>query len=94
MLFRSAEFSNSRSQVTFEALVGSFGLQGNAALLKVAAMIRYLDGAGPAISEAAGVETLLEGSRRRSTSEDDFFAESEKTFDLLFDAYSDSAGKL
>ena len=88
--FEGGTFSNSKSQVTFEGLLESFGLQQNAALMKVAAMIRHLDGTGPAVSEAAGVETLLEGARRRSGSEDGLLSECEKTFDLLFEAYSDA----
>ncbi len=91
--YEGASFSNSRSRVTFESLLGSFGLQDNTALLKVAAIIRNLDGIGPAVSEAAGVETLLEGARRRSNNDDDLLSECEKTFDLLFQAYSDLESK-
>lgn len=92
--FEGAAFSNSSTEVTFENLMRSFGLKNNAALSKVAAIIRSLDGIGPTVSEAAGVETMLEGARRRSTSDDDLLGECEKTFDLLFTAYSDLGSHL
>ena len=41
--------------------------------------------------EAAGVQTLLQGAQRRSTSAQDLVAEAEKTFDLLYDAYYEPA---
>ncbi|MDO8700660.1 MAG: chromate resistance protein, partial [Deltaproteobacteria bacterium] len=87
--FEGAAFANSKSGITFEQLVANFGLQKNAALAKIAALVHYLDTGGTPIAEAAGVETLLLGAQRRSTSTDEQFAESEKTFDLLYDAYSE-----
>jgi len=46
-----------------------------------------LESGGSKLAEAAGVETLLAGARRRSTTDDELLAESEKTFDLLYEAY-------
>lgn len=85
--FEGAAFANSKSGITFEQLVANFGLESNAALAKIAALVHYLDTGGTPIAEAPGVETLLLGAQRRSTSTDELFAESEKTFDLLYDAY-------
>jgi hypothetical protein len=39
------------------------------------------------------VETLIEGARRRCNSDEELFTESEKTFDLLYEAYFDAPGK-
>jgi len=39
------------------------------------------------------VETLLQGARRRCTSDEELFTESEKTFDLLYEAYFEVPGK-
>ena len=50
-------------------------------------------GGGGVAAEAPGVETLLEGARRRSNNDDELFRETEKTFDLLYEAYFDPAGK-
>jgi hypothetical protein len=52
-----------------------------------------LDTGGAPVAEAAGVETLLQGARRRSSNEEELFAESEKTFDLLYEAYLEMPAK-
>lgn len=91
--FEGASFANSKSGVTFEQLLENFGLQNNAALARIGALVHYLDTGGTPVAEAAGVETLLLGAQRRSRDADEFFAASEKTFDLLYDAYIDGAGK-
>jgi hypothetical protein len=36
------------------------------------------------------VQTLLQGAVRRSASDDELRREAEKTFDLLYEAYSDT----
>jgi len=86
--FEGAAFENNKSGITFEQLLANFGLQNNAALARIAALVHYLDTGGTAVAEAAGVEMLLLGAQRRSASTDELFAESEKTFDLLYDAYN------
>ena len=35
----------------------------------------------------AGVQTLLQGAQRRASSENELLLETEKTFDLLYEAY-------
>jgi len=45
------------------------------------------------VAEAAGVHTLLQGALRRTESEDQLLAETEMTFDLLYEAYCEPAGK-
>jgi len=91
--FEGAAFANSKSGVTFEHLLANFDLQNNAALAKIAALVHYLDTGGEPVAEAAGVETLLQGAQRRSTNTDELFSESEKTFDLLYDAYTEEPRK-
>lgn len=85
--FEGAAFANSKSGITFEQLMANFGLESDAALARIAALVHFLDTGGTPIAEAPGVETLLLGAQRRSTSTDELFAESEKTFDLLYGAY-------
>jgi len=87
--FQGAAFANSKSGITFEQLLANFGLQNSASLARIAALVHYLDTGDTPVAEAAGVETMLLGAQRRSTSTDELFAESEKTFDLLYDAYSE-----
>lgn len=91
--FDGADFSNGRSLVTFEQLLNHFGLHKNATLVRLGALIHYLDAGGTPVAEAAGVETLLHGARRRSSDDGQLFAETEKTFDLLYEAYFDPSSK-
>jgi hypothetical protein len=85
--YDGASFSNSRNRVTFEELLAGFGLDRNPTLVKIGSLVHYLDAGGAPVAEAAGVETLLQGARRRSNTDDELFRESEKTFDLLYEAY-------
>ncbi len=85
--FDGAMFCNTATQVTYEVLLESFGLAKDPALARIAAIIHALDIGGQPVPEAAGVETLLQGAQRRATGEEHLFAETEKTFDLLYDAY-------
>jgi hypothetical protein len=85
--FDGATFRNSRSRVTYEELLASFKLDKDPALMKIGRLVHALEEGGARVAEAAGVETLLAGARRRATTDDELLAESEKTFDLLYEAY-------
>jgi hypothetical protein len=91
--FDGATFSNSRDKVTFQELLTRFGLDGNETLARIGALVHYLDTGDAPVAEAPGVETLLQGARRRCNSDEELFAESEKTFDLLYEAYFEGPGK-
>jgi hypothetical protein len=85
--FSGARFGNSETQVTFEVMLQHFGLSTNSALVKIGAIVHFLEARDTPVPEAAGVQTLLQGAARRSTSDDELLGEAEKTFDLLYDAY-------
>jgi len=85
--FDGARFGNSQTRVTFEEMLLHFGLAKNAALAKIGAIVRYLEIRDTPVPEAAGVQTLLHGAQRRSATNDEWLAEAEKTFDLLYEAY-------
>ncbi len=85
--FDGAEFRNTRDRVTYQQLLSQFNLTSNPALVKLGVLMHALDAGDAQVPEAAGVETLLAGARRRADSDDELLAESEKTFDLLYDAY-------
>lgn len=85
--FDGASFANSRTRVTYEELLGSFRLDRNAGLVKIGQLVHALDAGNRQVPEAAGVETLLAGARRRASNEDELLRESERTFDLLYEAY-------
>ena len=71
----------------FEVMLQRFGLAKDAALAKIGGIVHYLEVREALVPEAAGVQTLLQGASRRATSDDQFLAEAEKTFDLLYEAY-------
>lgn len=85
--FDGARFGNSASKITFEVMLERFGLASNAALAKIGGIVHYLEVRDTPVPEAAGVQTLLQGAARRSTTDDELLAEAEKTFDLLYEAY-------
>ncbi len=85
--FEGASFANSRTRVTYEELLASFRLDRNAGLVKIGQLVHALDAGNRQVPEAAGVETLLAGARHRASNEDELLRESERTFDLLYEAY-------
>lgn len=95
--FEGASFANSRTRVTYEELLASFRLDRNAGLVKIGRLVHALDAGNRQVPEAAGVETLLAGARHRASNEDELLRESERTFDLLYEAYyelpQDNKGK-
>jgi hypothetical protein len=91
--FDGATFRNSKHRVTYEELLASFKLNKNPALMKIGRLVHALEAGGSRVAEAAGVETLLAGAKRRSTTDDELLAETEKTFDLLYEAYFEVPAK-
>jgi hypothetical protein len=85
--FEGASFANSSTRVTYEELLAAFRLDRNAGLVKIGKLVHALDAGNRQVPEAAGVETLLAGARHRATNEDALLRESERTFDLLYEAY-------
>jgi hypothetical protein len=88
--FEGARFANSEARITFEQMLGHFGLAGHAALGRIGAIVHFLEVRGTPVPEAAGVQTLLQGAVRRAASDDELLREAEKTFDLLYEAYADA----
>ena len=85
--FEGANFANTEARVTYEEMLAKLDLAKNPALAKIGSIVHYLEVKGAPVAEAAGVQTLLQGAQRRSTSETELLAEAEKTFDLLYEAY-------
>lgn len=85
--YDGATFRNSKTRVTYQELLASFKLDHNPALVKIGKLVHSLESGEAKVAEAAGVETLLAGAKRRTSTEDELLAESEKTFDLLYEAY-------
>jgi hypothetical protein len=91
--YAGATFCNSRDRVTFEEILASFKLDANKALKRIGTLVHALNEGETNVAEAAGVQTLLQGAARRTENADQLLAETEMTFDLLYQAYFDTPGK-
>jgi len=89
--FDGADFTHVGEKVTFEVLLASFGLEHDAALLRLAALVHFLDVGGIPVIEAAGVETVLAGARSRCADDDRLLDEASKVFDFLYAAFIEPA---
>lgn len=88
--FDAATFTHVGARVTFETLLASFDLDQDAALLRLGALVHYLDVGGVPVAEAAGLEAILRGMRERISDDDALLAEAMKLFDHLYDSYTDA----
>ncbi|EJL72540.1 chromate resistance protein ChrB domain-containing protein [Variovorax sp. 2RAF20] len=82
--FDGAAFTHVGERVTFETLMASFGLEEDAALMRMGAMVRSLDmGANP-VAEGAGFEAILAGARERLPHDDALLTEIGSVLDSLY----------
>lgn len=88
--FDGADFSHVGARVSFETLLASFGLE-TPALLRLGALVHFLDVGGVQPPEASGVERVLAGLR--ATVEDDtaLCAAAATVFDGLAAAFQSDA---
>ena len=82
--FDGATFTHVGDRVTFETLMASFGLEGDAALARLAAMVHQLDVGGEPVPEAVGFEAVMAGSRERLSDDDALLAEMSTVLDSLY----------
>jgi hypothetical protein len=86
--FDGATFSHAGPRVTFEVLAASFGLDGDAGLARLGAMVRALDVGEGFVPEAVGFEAMLAGARRRLVDDDALLAEIGGVLDSLHTHFS------
>jgi len=86
--FDGAEFTHVGSRVTFEVLLGSFGLDGDPALASVGHAVHFLDIGGIPVADAKGLETILRGIKAKARSDDETALEAARVFDLFYAAYA------
>jgi len=86
--FDGAAFTHVGARVTFEVLLASFALENDKGLERLGQLVHYLDVGGVPIQEAAGLEMILNGARRQHTDDDRLLGEAAKTFDYLYNAFS------
>ena len=82
--FDGATFTHVGDRVTFETLMGSFGLDGDPVLLRMATMVHQLDVGGEPVPEAGGFEAMLSGARERLDDDDALLAEIGAVLDSLY----------
>lgn len=87
--FDGAEFTHVGGRVTFEVLTVSFGLDPDRGLMRLGALIHYLDVGGVAVAEAAGLTAILAGARARVDDDDALLETMTSVFDDLYAAYAD-----
>ncbi|MBV8503513.1 MAG: chromate resistance protein [Paucibacter sp.] len=82
--FDGATFTHVGERVTFETLLASFGLEGDLALMRVAAIAHHLDVGGTPVPEAAGFEAVMAGARERFDDDDALLAEMSTVLDSFY----------
>ena len=82
--FDGATFTHVGDRVTFETLMASFGLEDDAALARLAAMVHLLDVGGEPVPEAKGFEAVMAGARERLPDDDALLAEISGVLDSLY----------
>jgi hypothetical protein len=68
--FDGAEFTHVGNKVTFEVLLTSFGLEHDAGLARVGALVHHLDVGGIPVAEGAGLATIMAGARSSQPDDD------------------------
>lgn len=89
--FDGARFTHVGNRVTFEVLLAAFGLESDAALVRIGGIVHYLDAGGVPPDDAAGVNTMLLGARTRSAGDDALLTVSMTLFDFLHSAYQEDS---
>lgn len=82
--FDGATFTHVGERVTFETLLASFGLEEDAALVRLGALVHQLDVGGEPVPEASGFEAVMAGTRERLSDDDALLAEMSQVLDSLY----------
>lgn len=85
--FDGATFTHVGEKVTFEVLLASFGLESDTALLRLAALVHFLDAGGVPVPEAPGIEAVLAGAGASSNNDDELLNDASRVFDYLYRNY-------
>ena len=91
--FDGAAFTHVGDRVTFETLLASFGLEADAALMRLGTIVHALDIGGEPVPEAKGFEAVMAGARERLTDDDALLAEMSTVLDSLYAHFEREAGR-
>lgn len=78
--------------MTFETLLASFGLAGDPALARIAAIVDALDVGGEPVPEASGFEAVIAGARERLRDDDALLEEIGAVLDSLYAHFANGKG--
>jgi len=84
--FDGARFTHVDDKVTFEVVLHTFGLDGDAALERIGELVHYIDIGGIPVDAAAGVEALIRGLQAQHRDDDRLLAAALPVFDSLYAA--------
>jgi hypothetical protein len=90
--FDGAEFSHVDSKVTFEVLVTSFGLEGDAGLARLGTLVHFLDVGGIPVPEAPGLAAIVSGARSLQPDDDALLLSVTPALDSLYHTYRTEQG--
>jgi hypothetical protein len=86
--FDGAEFTHVESKVTFEVLLASFGLEQDAGLARLAALVHHLDVGGIPTAEGPGFATIMAGARILQPDDDALLKAVTPVLDSLYAGYA------
>jgi hypothetical protein len=84
--YDGARFTHQDGRVSFEVLAASFGLDADARVQRIGALVHLLDVGGIPVPTAAGVEAVLAGLRAMHADDDQLVAAAAAVFDALYAA--------
>ena len=85
--FDGAAFTHADSKVTFEVLIASFGLDKDAGLSRLGALVHHLDVGGIPVPEAPGFATIMAGARALQKDDDALLKSMTPVLDSLYAGY-------
>jgi hypothetical protein len=91
--FDGAEFTHVGSRVTFEVLLSSFGLEQDAGLVRLGALVHHLDVGGIPIAEGPGFATIMAGARTLQPDDDALLKAITPVLDSLYAGYAGAEKK-
>jgi len=91
--FDGAEFTHVDSKVTFEVLLASFGLEQDAGLARMGAMVHHLDVGGIPTAEGPGFATIMAGARALQEDDDALLKAITPVLDSLYAGYTNPPKK-
>ncbi len=90
--FDGAAFTHVGDRVTFETLLACFGMDADAALMRLGTIVHALDVGGEPVPEAKGFEAVMAGARERLTDDDALLGEMSTVLDSLYAHFEREAG--